>query len=139
MATRTIDGGSDGHVFAVFLDEVQGPHPKDGDFVVMVNAGAHKDPCVRTILASYGAKPVYLPPDSPELNPIELAWSKLKGFLRTTKARTVPSLNEAIGVGMKVITPARGRKLVSTLWVSGRSCHLIGATRMTTVPTRTAP
>ena len=91
--------------FEVFLDEVLGPHLKDGDLVVMDNAGAHKDPRVRIILAKYGSKPVYLPPYSPEFNPIELAWSKLKGFLRTTKARTVPALNEALGIGMKVITP----------------------------------
>ncbi len=105
VATMTIEGGTDGDVFAVFLDEVLGPHLNDGDLVVMDNAGAHKDPRVRTILAKYGSKPVYLPPYSPELNPIELAWSKLKGFLRTTKARTVPALNEAIRIGMKIITP----------------------------------
>jgi transposase len=104
VATMTIQGGTDGDVFAAFLDEILGPHLKDGDLVVMDNAGAHKDPRVKMILAKFGAKPVYLPPYSPELNPIELAWSKLKSFLRTVKARTIHALNDAVGLGMKLIT-----------------------------------
>ena len=90
VATMTIEGGTDGDVFAVFLDEVLGPHIKDGDLVVMDNARAHKDQRVKTTLAPYGSKAVYRPPYSPELNPIELAWSKLKGFFRTTKAWEPP-------------------------------------------------
>lgn len=62
VATVTIEGGTDGDAFAVFLDEVLGPHVKSGDLVVMDNAGAHRDPRVVTVLAKYRAKPVYLPP-----------------------------------------------------------------------------
>ncbi len=67
-----------------------------GDLVVMDNAGAHKDPRVVRILLKYGAKPVYLPPYSPELNPSELAWLKVKDLLRAAKARTIDQLNAAI-------------------------------------------
>ena len=91
-------------MFAVFLDEVLGPHLKDGDLVVIDNAGAHTDPRVGTNPAKYGSKPAELPPYSPKVNPLELAWSKLKVWFRTTKARTVPALNEATGISMKVIT-----------------------------------
>lgn len=103
-AMMTVQGGTDGDVFAVCLDEVLGPELDPGDLVVMDNAGAHKDPPVAEILAKYGAKPVYLPPYSPDLNPIELAWSKLKGFLRTAGARTVDALNDAIAKGMQLVT-----------------------------------
>ena len=110
VATMTIEGGTDGDVFAVFLDEVLGPHLKSGDLIVTDNAEAHKDPRVVTILAKYGAKPVYLPAFSPELNPIELAWSKLKSFPRSVKARTIATLNDAIGIGMKRVITSEDAK-----------------------------
>lgn len=101
----TIEGGTCADVFTAFLEQVLGPKLRPGDLVVMDNAGAHKDVRVRDILARYGAKPVYLPPYSPEFNPIELAWSKLKSFLRTAKARTLDALNVAVAMGTEVITP----------------------------------
>lgn len=104
-ATMTIEGGTCGNVYVAFLEEVLAPQLNEGDLVVMDNAGAHNDPRVKDILARHGAKAVYLPPYSPDLNPIELAWSKLKGFLRTAKTRTVESLNIAIAMGMELITP----------------------------------
>ena len=66
---------------------------------------AHKDPRVARVLAQHGAKPVYLPPYSPQFNPIELAWSILKEFLRGAKARDVTTLNNCIALGMTLITP----------------------------------
>lgn len=104
-ATMTVEGGTDGDVYVAFLEEVLAPKLQEGDLVVMDNAGAHKDPRVREVLARYGAKAVYLPPYSPDLNPIEMAWSKLKSFLRTAKARTIEALNLAIAMGMEIITP----------------------------------
>jgi len=104
-ATMTIEGGTCGDVYVAFLEDVLGPVLREGDLVVMDNAGAHKDPRVKEVLARHGAKAVYLPPYSPELNPIELAWSKLKSFLRTAKARTIDALNIAIAMGMEMITP----------------------------------
>lgn len=103
-ATMTIEGGTDGDVFCAFIEQVLGPVLLPGDLVVMDNAGAHQDPRVAPLLATFGARPVYLPPYSPHLNPIELAWSKLKDLLRTAKARTVDELNAAIKVAMKLIS-----------------------------------
>lgn len=102
----TIEGGTDGDVFCAYLDEVLGGILRPDDLVVMDNAGAHKDPRVAGILQRYGAKPVYLPPYSPELNPIELAWSKVKDLLRAAKARTIAELNAAINTAMRAVSTA---------------------------------
>lgn len=109
-AMMTVEGGTDGDVFIAFLDDVLGPILLPGDLVVMDNAGAHRDPRVRPVLAKYGAKPVYLPPYSPELNPIEMAWSILKEFLRGAKARDVETLNNCIAWGMELITADTARE-----------------------------
>ena len=103
-AMMTIEGGTDGDVFVTFLEDILGPILQPGDLVVMDNAGSHKDPRVVPTLARFGAKPVYLPPYSPQFNPIELAWSVLKGFLRDAKARDVETLNNCIGWGMTLVT-----------------------------------
>lgn len=103
-AAMTIEGGTDGDVFCAFLVDVLGPVLLPGDLVVMDNAGAHQDPRVEPLLARFGARPVYLPPYSPHLNPIELAWSKLKDLLRAAKARTVDELNDAIKIAMQAIS-----------------------------------
>jgi len=105
-ATMTIEGGTDGDVFCAYLDEVLGGILRPDDLVVMDNAGAHKDPRVARILQRYGAKPVYLPPYSPELNPIELAWSKVKDLLRAAKVRTIAELNAAINTAMRAVSTA---------------------------------
>lgn len=103
-ATMTVEGGTDGDVFAAYVEHVLLPCLCHGDLVVMDNAAAHKDPRVKALLDEVGAKAVYIPPYTPEFNPIELAWSKLKALLRTAKARTVDALNEAIAESMKLIT-----------------------------------
>jgi transposase len=105
VAMACFEGGTDGDRFMAFLEQVLGPELVPGDLVIMDNAGAHKDARIRPFLESLGAKPVYLPPYSPELNPIELAWSKLKTWLRTAKARTTQALDAAIAKGMHLITP----------------------------------
>jgi transposase len=105
VAMACFEGGTDGDRFMAFLEQVLQPELVPGDLVIMDNLGAHKDARVRPFLESLGAKPVYLPPYSPELNPIELAWSKLKTWLRAAKARTVEALDDAIANGMDLITP----------------------------------
>ena len=105
QAAMTIEGGTDQEVFVAYVEQVLLPILCIGGLVVMDNAAAHKDPRVRLLLESVGAKPLYVPPYSPDLNPIELAWSKLKDLLRAAKARTVDALNIAIAAGMREITP----------------------------------
>jgi len=69
------------------------------------NLGAHKATRVRELIESVGAKLWLLPPTSPDLNPIELAWAKLKAFLKAARARAVEALNNAIAMAMELITP----------------------------------
>ena len=102
--TMAIEGGTTGDVYVAFLEQVLGPKLRPGAVVIMDNAGAHKDPRVKIILERHGATGLFLPPYSPDLNPIECAWSKLKTYLRTAKARTVDALIKAIGIGMRKVT-----------------------------------
>jgi transposase len=77
-----------------------------GDIVIMDNLGAHKVAGVRTAIEATGAELRYLPPYSPDLNPIELAFAKLKALLRTAASRTVEALWRAIGRLLDAFTPA---------------------------------
>jgi transposase len=110
VAAMTLEGGTDGDAFVAYLDEVLLPVLRSGDLVVMDNAGAHRDPRVAEVLARAGAKAVYLPPYSPDLDPIELAWSNLKDFLRAAKARTVEELTNCVGLGMTLVDTQMARK-----------------------------
>ena len=78
-------------------------HP--GDVVVMDNLSAHKVSGVRELIQAAGAELLYLPPYSPDLNPIELAWAKLKQFLRSLQARTAEALEQAVTQALPCITP----------------------------------
>ena len=77
--------------------------------MVMDNLGAHKVKGVQTLLESAGARLVYLPPYSPDFDPIELAWSKFKNHLRRVGARTRHALARAIRTGLATITPSDAR------------------------------
>lgn len=105
-AMMTVDSGTDGEVFVAYLEQVLLPELREGDLVVMDNLGAHKDRRVKEILASVGATPIYLPPYSPDLNPIELAWAKLKSWLQAAEARTREALETAINVALAAFEPA---------------------------------
>jgi hypothetical protein len=78
---------------------------RPGDGVVMDNFGLHKVEKVRQAIKKTGAEPLDLPPDSPDLNPIEKAWAKLMQLLRATKARFKRELNQAIINALKLISP----------------------------------
>jgi transposase len=100
----TVEGGTDAFVFEAFVDHVLVPKLNPGDLVVLDNLGAHKPEHIRAKIEAAGARLIFLPPYSPEFNPIELAWSKLKGLLRTLGARTKAQLDEAISHAIKAIT-----------------------------------
>lgn len=104
-AVMTIEGGTDAEVFLAYLRDVLLPELNPGDIVLLDNLGAHKDSRARDLVQSVGARLWFTPPYSPDLNPIELAWSKLKAFLRTARARTVEGLNNAIAMARELITP----------------------------------
>ena len=103
-AVMTIPGSTTGAVFLAYLHEVLGPKLRAGQVVVMDNLSAHKVQGVREAIEERGARLLYLPPYSPDFNPIEKAWSKLKSNLRTARARSIEALVDAIGEAMKTIT-----------------------------------
>ncbi len=105
LAVMTVDGGTDTDVFFAFVDQVLAPKLKPGDIVVLDNVGAHKPAPIRARIEQAGASVLFLPPYSPDLNPIEECWSKLKAGLKSFAARTRDDLELAIGEWMQRITP----------------------------------
>jgi transposase len=105
LASMTIESPTDGDVFLAFLEQVLGPKLQPGHIVVLDNLVAHKIDGVRQLIESCGAQLMYLPPYSPDFNPIEQAWSKLKQLLRGVKARLLPQLKPAIAQAIAAITP----------------------------------
>ena len=96
---------TDGDIFLAYIEQVLGPKLRPGDGVVMDNFSAHKVAGVEELIQAAGAELLYLPPYSPDLNPIEKAWAKLKQLLRTAKARTAEALDQAIAELLPQITP----------------------------------
>jgi transposase len=96
-APLAIDGAINGELFLAYVEQVLVPTLKRGDIVIMDNLRAHKIAGVREALEAVGAKLLFIPPYSPDLNPIELAFSKLKALLRAQAIRTVEALWNALG------------------------------------------
>jgi transposase len=92
-----VDGPTDREVFEAYVERVLAPTLRAGQVVVMDNLGAHKGGRVRAFIEHRGCELLFLPPYSPDLNPIEEALSKIKGFLRKAEARTRGALVEAMG------------------------------------------
>ena len=95
-APLVIDGPMNGDIFLAYVQQQLGPTLRSGDTVIMDNLSSHKRAGVREAIEAVGAKLVYLPPYSPDLNPIELAFSKLKAKLRQAATRTVADLESTI-------------------------------------------
>ncbi len=91
-APMLLDGPMDREAFVAYVEQVLVPDPCPGDIVIMDNLPAHKVVGVRQAIEAAGAELRYLPPYSPDLNPIEMAFSKLKSILRTAAPRTVDTL-----------------------------------------------
>jgi len=106
VATAMVtDGPVDGLVFMGFVTHFLVPVLKPGDIVVMDNLSSHKVKGVREAIEAVGAEVWYLPPYSPDLNPIEQMWSKVKAVLRRLARRTTESLYRAIGKALRQVTP----------------------------------
>ena len=104
-ACMTIDAPTDGDVFLAYVDQVLAPSLRPGDIVIMDNLRSHKLEKVAERVATAGATVAYLPAYSPDLNPIEKMWSKIKAFLRAAKARTSEALDAAIQAAFLSVTP----------------------------------
>ncbi len=105
IASMTIEEATDGDIFLAYIEHILCPALKPGDVVVMDNLSSHKIKDVRRFIEKVGAEILYLPPYSPDLNPIEKAWSKLKQILCSAKARTKEALEAAITEAIRLITP----------------------------------
>jgi transposase len=103
-APMTINGAVDSIIFKVYVEEVLCPSLKAGDIVIMDNLSVHKVKGIRELIEGCGAKLIYLPPYSPDLNPIEKCWSKIKTYLRRAKARTRTELEKALKEVLLLIT-----------------------------------
>lgn len=99
-----IDGATDGQGFRAYVDQVLVPELNPGDIVVMDNLPAHRVGGIRKAIEAAGAILLYLPPYSPEFNPIEMAFSKLKAILKGVAARTIPDRCEALTNALDAFT-----------------------------------
>lgn len=99
------DGAMNGTVFLAYIEQVLVPTLKHGDIVVMDNLPAHKASGVRDAIEQAGAELRFLPPYSPDFNPIEMAFAKLKALLRAKAERTIPALWDTIGTLIDVYKP----------------------------------
>lgn len=107
-----LDGPMDGDAFRTYVEQVLAPTLAPGDIVVMDNLPAHKTGPVREAIGRAGAQIFYLPPYSPDMNPIEMLFSKLKTLLRQDPARTVDALGRRIGDLLDRFNPNECRNYV---------------------------
>jgi len=105
VAPLVLDGPVNATAFEAYVEQFLAPTLQPGDIVVMDNLSSHKGPKVRALIEAVGAKLLYLPPYSPDFNPIEKLFSKLKALLRKAAERTVDGLWRVIGECLNRFTP----------------------------------
>lgn len=113
-APMVLDGPMNGEAFRAYIEQVLVPELAKGDVVIMDNLPAHKVTGVRQAIEGAGARLLYLPPYSPDFNPIEMAFSKLKALLRKAAARTITELWDVIADGIDQITPEECKNYFAT-------------------------
>lgn len=99
-----IEGSVNGDVFEAFVEQILVPQLRPGKVVIWDNVGFHRRESLRELIEAHGATVKFLPAYSPELNPIEACWSKLKAWLRKQAARTINALQEAITEAIQQVT-----------------------------------
>ena len=104
-APCVIDGPINGESFRAYVEQLLVPTLQPGDIVVMDNLGSHKGPAIRRAIRAAGARLVFLPPYSPDLNPIEQVFAKLKILLRKAEERSVDGVWRRIGNLLQHFTP----------------------------------
>lgn len=105
VTAMVTEGAMNALLFHGFVKTFLAPVLRPGDIVVMDNLPCHKTNCVAEAIETVGAEVWYLPPYSPDFNPIELMWSKVKNLLRSIAARTKRTLITAIGKALNAVTP----------------------------------
>jgi len=109
VAPMTLDGAMTGAAFLAYVEQILAPTLRRGDVVVMDNLPAHKSIAIRETIEAAGAVLLFLPPYSPDFNPIELAFAKIKAQLKKAAARTIPALWDAIRDAIDAVTPNDAR------------------------------
>jgi transposase len=104
--STVVDGAVNADVFESFVEHVLGPHLRPGDVVVMDNLSSHKGSRIRGLIEKVGAELHYLPPYSPDLNPIEMVFSKIKQMLRSLACRTKDALWSSMQRVLDAVTPS---------------------------------
>lgn len=104
--STVVDGAVNGDVFEAFVEQVLVPELRRGDVVVMDNLSSHKRQRVRELIEDVGARLVFLPPYSPDLNPIEMIFAKVKQLLRSLSCRTRDALWKAMQSVLDKVTPS---------------------------------
>lgn len=104
-----VEGSTDAVVFETYVEKILAPTLEPGQIVVMDNLSAHKGQRVKELIKRRGCELLYLPPYSPDFNPIEEAFSKVKGILRKAEARTREALMEAMGIAISAISDQDAR------------------------------
>lgn len=104
IAPMMLQGAMTGEIFEAYVEQFVLRELKEGDVVVMDNLAVHKRKAVADLIESIGATLLFLPPYSPDMNPIELAWSKIKAILRTAGARTYEELEAAVVAAINAVT-----------------------------------
>ena len=105
FASAIVSGATDSEVFRTYVNEVLVPQLSAGDVVILDNLQAHKAAGIQEAIETAGAQLLYLPPYSPDFNPIENMWSKVKGHLRSAAARTFETLQQAVWSALNRVTP----------------------------------
>jgi transposase len=105
VAPAVFNGAINGELFLAYVGQIPVPTLKKGDVVIMDNLGSHKVTGVRQAIEAVGASLTFIPPYSPDLNPIEMAFAKLKALLRAKKIRTLEGLWNALGNLVDCFTP----------------------------------
>jgi transposase len=111
-APAVFDGPIDTLSFLAYVEQVLVPTLQPGDVVVLDNLAVHKQPEVRTAIAGVGAQLRFLPPYSPDFNPIEQAFAKLKAFLRAARPRNFDQVNALVAIALGLFTPDECRNYV---------------------------
>lgn len=107
--TLVFEGSLNRTTFETYIEHILGPSLHEGQIVVLDNASAHHGGRIAELIARHGCRICYLPPYSPDFSPIELAFSKVKAYLRKVKARTREALEEAIAQALRVISAPDAR------------------------------
>ena len=111
-APAVFDGPIDNDCFRAYVEQVLAPTLRPGDVVVLDNLAVHKQPEVRAAIEAAGAQIRFLPPYSPDFNPIEMAFAKLKAFLRAARPRTFDHVTALTAAALALFTPAECRNYV---------------------------